>query len=173
MEQQQTTQNTNITNNTTNITNHLADLVTDADGAHGFKVEEGNFTPYLTGSSDIGTFTPVYSDQIGKYTLQNKIVTFKLKIVLSSYTGTFNGTFRIAGLPFVSANEKLNIPIALGDINNINMDSTAKFLTANVLNNASTIGMAQVINNATLISAFNSNLGQTFSITISGQYKKV
>ena len=33
------------------FTPHLSDLVTDADGVHGIKIESGTFTPYHLGGA--------------------------------------------------------------------------------------------------------------------------
>jgi hypothetical protein len=135
--------------------------------------EEGVFTPYITGATNSGTFVPVYSAQNGSFIRQNNLITFKLKVVLSSYTGTFNGNLRIAGLPFVAVSDGVNIPLQVSDLNNLDMDVNAKFITAQVMNSSSAIALLQPTDNSSGISVANTNLGQTFGITITGQYKKV
>ncbi|NOW02428.1 hypothetical protein [Clostridium beijerinckii] len=134
--------------------------------------EEGTFTPYITGATNSGTFVPVYSAQNGSFIRQNKLITFKLKVVLLSYTGAFNGNLRIAGLPFAAVSDGVNIPLSVSDLNNLDMDTNAKFATAQVMNSSSAIALLQPTDNSSGISVANTNLGQTFAITITGQYKK-
>ncbi|NRT77635.1 hypothetical protein [Clostridium beijerinckii] len=146
------------------IDTHLSELAN--------QYEEGTFTPYITGATNSGTFVPVYSDQNGSFIRQNKLITFKLKVVLLSYTGAFNGNLRIAGLPFAAVSDGVNVPLSVSDLNNLDMDTNAKFVTAQVMNSSSAIALLQPTDNSSGISVANANLGQTFTITITGQYKK-
>jgi hypothetical protein len=153
-------------------TTHKIDLVTDADGVHGLKIEEGTFTPFITGSGGAGTFSPVYSAQVGYYTIQNKIVTFKLIVRLTSYTGAISSSFRIGGLPFVAISDGLNVSLTIGSLEYFDMDTTAKFVTAVTAAGSATIALNQMTDNGAYIgTASISPIGQTFSITLSGQYK--
>jgi hypothetical protein len=96
------------------VTTHLADLVTDADGAHGFKTEAGTFTPSLKfGGATTGI---TYTSQAGNYRKLGNIVFFQFFIDLTS-KGTAVGIASITGFPFVSAS---------GMIQSINIADTAR-----------------------------------------------
>ncbi|NOW85913.1 hypothetical protein B0H39_003794 [Clostridium beijerinckii] len=153
-----------LTNSISSINAQMSELAN--------QYEEGTFTPYITGATNSGTFVPVYSAQNGSFIRQNKLITFKLKVVLLSYTGAFNGNLRIAGLPFAAVSDGVNIPLSVSDLNNLDMDTNAKFATAQVMNSSSAIALLQPTDNSSGISVANTNLGQTFAITITGQYKK-
>jgi len=88
----------NVTTVQTNLTEHQADLITDADGAHGLKTEVGDFTPVL-GSGDY-----TYSTQLGRYQKIGKLVSFQIMLAISAITTPGTGTFVITGLPFNAAN---------------------------------------------------------------------
>lgn len=83
----------------TKVNEHLAEIVTDLDGAHGFKYEEGNWTPTLKGTDVAGTHT--YSLRNGKYIRKNKEVWVTFNIILSAKDTKMNGDILIDGLPFV------------------------------------------------------------------------
>lgn len=96
------------------LSNHLADLVTDSDGAHGLKFESGTFTPNITG-------TNVYSVQTGKYKKINNIVYFSLKITMSTKdANTPAMDLFVGGLPFTPI-ENMSIPSPI--IQNLSYDS--------------------------------------------------
>jgi len=77
---------------------HLADLVTDANGAHGLIVKNGNWTPTLYGSTTAGAHT--YVTQAGTYIkINNKVTCFGM-ITLSAKDAAMSGDVRIGGLPF-------------------------------------------------------------------------
>jgi hypothetical protein len=84
---------------------HKNDVVTDADGVHGLKIETGTWTPYILGSTTPGTNT--YSVQTGKYTKINKRVFAECNIVMTAKDAAMAGSIRIGGLPF-AANDNLN-----------------------------------------------------------------
>jgi hypothetical protein len=85
-----------------NLTTHQADTVTDSDGAHGLKIEEGNWTPVIAGTTTPGTHT--YSAQQGKYYKVGKLVTAFFSITMTAKGGTMAGVASITGLPFTSDN---------------------------------------------------------------------
>ena len=81
------------------FTPHLSDLVTDADGVHGIKIESGTFTPYITfGSASAGV---TYNTQYGSYARVGNIVAFEVNITLSN-KGTSTGAAKIEGFPFAT-----------------------------------------------------------------------
>lgn len=144
---------------------HLADSVTDADGAHGLKIETGTFTPFVTGASGMGTFVPAYTTQNGRYQKINNRYLFDIEIQFSSYAGTFSGAFRIGGLP---------APLALQSVAGITaieyytFDASAKFLALTII--GATIVVNQIRDNNTVVGTTNANLGQTFRIRCFGEY---
>ena len=78
---------------------HLTDLVTDADGAHGLKIEIGTWTPALSGSTVAGTF--VTSILEGKYYKIGKLTYVQGRIRITSITDA-TGNLVIGGLPFLA-----------------------------------------------------------------------
>jgi hypothetical protein len=83
----------------TEIVTHLADLVTDADGAHGLKTEEGTWTPVLKGLTTPGVNT--YATQNGKYYKIGKQIIANFVIILSAKDAAMAGNIALDGLPFV------------------------------------------------------------------------
>lgn len=83
------------------ITEHLADLVTDSDGAHGLKIEEGTWTPGISGG---GNTSPAgYQWQTGYYIKVGKRVTVNFSVRITT-KGSLSGDLEITGLPFTSKN---------------------------------------------------------------------
>lgn len=80
---------------------HEADLVTDTDGAHGLKIEEGTFTPYLYGSITPGENTYT-QETYGSYIKHNNKYFIICCIRLSAKDGAMAGDIRIGGLPAAS-----------------------------------------------------------------------
>ena len=76
---------------------HLAEYVTDSNGAHGLKAETGLFTPILYGVTTAGT--PTYAVQQGSYYRLGNLVHAYIRIDLTS-KGGMTGALRIGGLPF-------------------------------------------------------------------------
>lgn len=77
---------------------HIADLVTDTDGAHGLKIESGTFTPTIAGSTTAGTNT--YSYQQGQYYKIGNLVYFAIFVALSAKDASMAGYVLIKNLPF-------------------------------------------------------------------------
>lgn len=98
------------------VTPHLADLITDSNGAHGLVYENGVWTPVIQGSVIAGTGT--YSTRVAKYTKINKLVFFSAVIVYSAHTGT--GNLQVAGLPFIPNS---NYPVNIGAFTGIPIPS--------------------------------------------------
>ena len=95
----------------TAIDAHLADLITDANGAHGLKIEEGAWTPTLAGATVAGTNT--YTEQTGTYYKFGNLVFIICMLTLSAKDAAMSGGLRIVGLPFVTAlNNQQGISIA-------------------------------------------------------------
>ena len=74
---------------------HLADLVTDADGAHGLKMEEGTWTPILIGGTTNPTLT--YVAQRATYTKIGKLISCSF-FIRATFTGG-SGVLNVGGFP--------------------------------------------------------------------------
>ena len=96
---------------------HKADLVTDSDGVHGLKIEQGIWTPYFFGNTTPGT--PTYTVQNGYYYKINRLVFISGSITISA-VGGMTGTLLLGGLPFaVSGNQAIG-GISIGYKNTVN-----------------------------------------------------
>ena len=84
-----------------NVTTHLADNVSDADGAHGLIVNSGTWTPSFGGSTVLGTAN--YTHRQGSYMRVGNIVYIAASVRITSLTGG-SGYFTISGLPFTPSN---------------------------------------------------------------------
>ena len=78
----------------TTVASHLAEIVTDVGGAHGFETEFGTWTPVLNVAGG-------YSAQIGHYVRVGNLVTLTYILTITSKSGT--GQLAISGLPFLPA----------------------------------------------------------------------
>lgn len=87
------------------ISTHTADLITDADGAHGLKIESGTWTPSLKGATTAGTNT--YSQHAGYYYKIGKKVHVEFQLQLSAKDAAMAGVLLVGGLPFFVANAYL------------------------------------------------------------------
>ena len=85
---------------TTGLSAHQAKTVTDADGAHGLKIESGTFTPTIIGSSTAGSNT--YSTQAGFYVKTGNMVHCDIFVALSAKDAAMAGNVSVGGLPFTS-----------------------------------------------------------------------
>ncbi|WP_346234727.1 hypothetical protein MKY04_16180 [Lysinibacillus telephonicus] len=99
----------------TEVNGHLAELVTDAEGAHGLKVESGNFTPVLLGETITGN--PTYTTQSGEYYKIGNLVYVNINITISNKGGLL-GNVSVSGLPFFSkgANKSFSLSHIAGII---------------------------------------------------------
>jgi hypothetical protein len=77
---------------------HLAESATDADGAHGFKTESGNWSPVIIGNSG-GTAT-MDTNSVGTYKRQGDLVTVFFLAVITDKGTISSGSIAIEGLPF-------------------------------------------------------------------------
>lgn len=82
---------------------HLTDLITDADGAHGLKIEEGTWTPVLGATGTAFTSVTYDASTFGKYIKIGDRVHVQGHIKTSAVNiGSANGYVAVGGLPFVS-----------------------------------------------------------------------
>ena len=99
------------------LTTHLAESVTDTNGVHGLKIEEGIWTPTIFGLTTEGD--PAYASRIGSYYKIGKQVFIRGSIRLTS-KGGLQGQVRLGGLPFAPTLDKFSLVI--GYLINMNLD---------------------------------------------------
>lgn len=85
---------------TVEVDTHIADTVTDADGVHGLKVEEGVWLPTLEGSTTAGSHT--YTTRDGAYYKIGKVVVCSGAIKIGTKDAAMAGNVLIGSLPFVA-----------------------------------------------------------------------
>lgn len=103
------------------VNSHLADNVTDVDGAHGLKIESGIFTPTLISS---GGGVPEYAATTsGTYFKIGNLVHVQITIGLSSLGTLAAGNLSVSGLPFTidGANVNDTATANIGRANNLNL----------------------------------------------------
>lgn len=98
---------------------HKAETVTQSGGVHGLYLEEGVFTPRLTGSA--GSNNHVYSKQIGRYQRIGNKVFITIEMEITQLDPNFRGTVNITELPF-SVGEKMSA-LSIGYIGGINLSN--------------------------------------------------
>lgn len=90
----------NIVNSIKEVTTHLNDNTQEINIVkENVKIEKGNFTPIIKGSTATGNNT--YVVQNGRYYKIGKQVTATIDIALSSLDSALSGNILIGGLPFV------------------------------------------------------------------------
>jgi len=80
---------------------HMADSVTDTDGAHGFKIESGSWTPILIGAN--GGQAVNSGSTNGSYIKIGPLVYIQFYLETSSKGNIAPGAIRLGGLPFAVA----------------------------------------------------------------------
>lgn len=95
---------------------HPTKLVTETDGVHGLKIEEGTFIPVIRGSTTAGN--NIYSFQRGSYYKIGKLVVFELQVRCSTVDSNMAGALEVAGLPFNSKNSPYAVTFGDVRINN-------------------------------------------------------
>jgi len=147
---------------------HIADLVTDSDGVHGLKVEEGTFTPVIAGSTTAGAHT--YGSQYGYYKKIGKQVNIQIYIFISAKDTAMAGNATIIGLPFAAQNNNYHYnTMNLGKIHKVSY-GTAKALAAYITNNQTKIDLVKINDNADATNLLSSDLVTTTLIQVSGTY---
>jgi hypothetical protein len=146
---------------------HKAEKVTDADGAHGLKVESGTFTPTFSGQTTAGETT--YTIQQGRYYRIGNLVHFTIQLNVNSFTGT--GRALIGGLPFTSYNNGLTNGVDISAMDNINYPTDAKEIKMLIFSNSNFI-TAIWIRNSNVSSIVNINdFIPPFEVRLSGMYR--
>lgn len=119
---------------------HIADLITDADGAHGLRVYTGTFTPTLVGTT--GTNVHTYSVQNGYYYRIGNLVKCSLYVGISAKDATMAGAMYVGGLPFVSQNVSYkNTSVAIGNVHSINFASGYTQMTGQIPINSALVSL--------------------------------
>jgi hypothetical protein len=103
----------------TEVNAHKADVVTDTDGAHGLKIEEGTWTPVLRGTTGgANTFT----QQHGRYFKIGRKVTLFFSIDMSVKDPANAGDVAIYGIPFTTGNATIANYSPSGAVSYANLD---------------------------------------------------
>jgi hypothetical protein len=148
---------------------HLADLVTDSDGAHGLKIESGTFTPTITGATAAGTHT--YTVNVGIYKKMGKIVHFKITIALSAKDAAMAGDVGISGLPFPVENVVTGTEsFVVGGAGNLLQPAGGITLLAYASVNTAKILLRWSKSNAAHQNVVPTDISNSTSLVISGTY---
>ena len=148
------------------VATHLADSVTDSDGAHGLKIETGTFTPVLAGGTVAGSNT--YSYQAGVYRVIGSRVFADIAIKLSAKDSAMSGAISITGLPFLSKHvAALRYSATIGQVGLISM-GTAKGIVANIASATAKIDLYKIDVSAVQAADIDGNM----SITLHVNYEK-
>ncbi len=152
-----------------NFAPHPSTLVTDTNGVHGLKIEEGDWTPTLYGVTTAGVNT--YGKQVGLYRKSGKEVFITCLIALTTKDSAMAGAIRIGGLPFPTKNKAdARFGFTISVIENFDLDSTRNHLGAFSLQNSNYISLLNYGDNVTLSSVAASQITNTTVIIISGTY---
>jgi hypothetical protein len=151
------------------ISTHTADLITDADGAHGLKIESGTWTPTIVSS---GGGEPTY-DAInnGSYVKINNVVHLQATVALATLGTLAAGSLTIEGLPFAISGA------VIGDkaVANIGASYNVALGTALQINGTGSRGTSKIAllvqNATTTVSMALSNITATTAIYLSMEYK--
>lgn len=140
---------------------HLANIVTDSNGVHGLKIEQGTWTPILYGSTAAGT--PTYITQIGNYYKIGKHVYIVGRITISN-KGGIAGSVQIGGLPFVPTIDKSAVDI--GYFSQVALD---KVVVLGSIRAANFISLLQH-DSTSILGILDTNITNSFIIEFSGSY---
>jgi hypothetical protein len=153
------------------LTTHLSDVVTDSDGVHGLKIEEGIFSPTIVGLTTAGTNT--YGLQKGFYYVIGNMVHFNIKVALTVKDAAMAGNVVIGGLPFASKNDsERRISCAVGSLASVDLDATRPYLAAMIYDNATSINLLLHGDNTSSTFATVAQITATTTIHITGSYRK-
>jgi hypothetical protein len=135
---------------------HLSDLVTDADGAHGLKIEKGSFTPKIAGATVAGSNT--YATQSGHYIKIGDMVYLSIYIVLTALDAALSGTIIINGLPFSVANLPSNYINANVLFSNVDIGTGYTAMSGYIESTQARIILQKLGNNVAMTSLNQANL---------------
>jgi hypothetical protein len=141
---------------------HLNDLVTDTDGVHGLKIEEGTWTPTLAGASTAGTNT--YTTRSAFYKKINKMVFFTFSIDLSTKDVAMAGNIRITGLPYTASS---SYGVSIGHVGNT---SIATQIMATIDHDTNYIQLMKYVQNSFSAGIVPADIASNFQIYASGFY---
>jgi hypothetical protein len=148
---------------------HTADIVTDADGVHGLKIENGIFTPVLKGQTTPGNNT--YSIQTGYYRVIGKRVFIDIYIALTAKDAAMAGNIIIDGLPYVAKSETNHrYGLSIGPYGSIDLDAAKPQISGNIINNTSNIAITVSGDNAAAFGLNATQITGTSSLVISASY---
>ena len=149
---------------------HEAENVTDADGAHGLKIEEGAWTPVVYGSTTPGTNT--YSAQNGgRYYKIGKLVYVQARIALTVKDAAMAGSIIISGLPFTVRLGYAGATLPIAIMQGVDLPTGYSFANAQANPNDTTISLRRMGDAVASISVVVSEISASFMIDISGTYQ--
>lgn len=154
---------------------HLAALVSDPGGVHGFLVETGNFTPYVFGSTTAGTIP--YSLISGRYMkIQNRVYVEGTVRAGGPAIVQPTGNLLIGGLPYVIRTEAGNPrspAFAISALVRIKLPANGYMVLAHGEPGQSAISLRAVVDNndVAFVSADDQTFSATWQIRLSGWYE--
>jgi hypothetical protein len=105
-----------VKGNSDALNSHMADSVTDGDGAHGLIIETGIWTPTLFGGTVAGSNT-YHPNTAGKYIRENNKAICFFRLEVTTVDPLMSGLLRVGNFPFVVKSDNamratLNIGLA-------------------------------------------------------------
>ena len=164
--------NTQLSENTQNLVTHESDLITDSDGVHGLKIENGVFTPMIL---DLASNQPAtYLIQKGHYQKIGNLVWFSLFVEITAKGTVILNTnnILIGGLPFLNKNNISGFTaVTIGYSGYVN-SGTGKTMHGNMPPNSNQIALTISPNDGTGETYLSGlALTNTSAFEISGQYQ--
>ena len=104
--------------------------------------EEGTFTPVLRGEGTAGTYTA--ATLVGQYTKTGRSVSVTIRFTNITINSAGSGDINITALPFTAGESNIGSCI----VDNINLDSDAKYVVARLASGTTTIQLQQIRDNA-------------------------
>jgi hypothetical protein len=148
---------------------HAGDLVTDADGAHGLKIEYGNFTPTLTdtaGNNAAGITATGYYEEI------DKVIHTHINLVATGVGGMVSGNgIKIGGLSHTAQSAGNALVLEVGAYQRITFPANYSKAVARVIGNY--IQLLRVGSNVDAQGILVSELTFPFTISIAGTFKSI
>lgn len=152
-----------------NVIAHKAGSVTSAGGVHGLIIETGTFTPHIGGT---GGGSPTHATQAGFYHCIGDLVHIDLIISLSA-KNTMTGQLVISGLPFVAANvTNMFSNLTVGSVSNVALTSNGYAVQVSLSPGLNNFYILLAVNGGNYTVLRDTDISDSFSIRISGNYKK-
>lgn len=125
--------------------------------------DEGTFTPSLIGTGSNPTIT--YSEQTGYYTQIGDLVSYVVRITMSSYSGG-SGSAQVSGRPFSPAWSTS----AVLDLSVVDFGNTAAYLVSHINVGATVWELREIYDNAVRVQLSVTDFSSSSWLRIDGQY---